>query len=217
LVLRLSAVLLDDLLVLFWSLRLIHCEAISLPDWKKHYRKATKWLGKRLIDGISLLYLVLVCGGRLSRIMCFWIYCLLFDTIIVLVGVVALLSFPSSTGEGRILDWNCRANSLGNLILFGGGLAFGEGCVQSYRISRVDWVRSLRYWKNQLFSYFMMIIVASVKLPNWGYIQCGYGFRAFCRFWLGCFKIGLHPFGLMIGATIARCELCFYASCGHSA
>jgi len=78
-------------------------------------------------NGISLLLFGWSAADGLSRIMCFWIYCLSINDTYFLVGVVALFILPSLPGEDRILGWKTLPSEfLGNFDSFLAGTGFGR-------------------------------------------------------------------------------------------
>ncbi|GAA0877175.1 SLC13 family permease [Algoriphagus jejuensis] len=124
------------------------------------------------------------------------------DTIIVLIGVVLLLLLPSSKKGERILDWKTAEKiPWGVLILFGGGLALAEGFKET----------GLAEWLGQKFTLIdgvgffvlLLIIIASVNFLTEVTSNVATASMLLPILASVAIKLDLHPFGLMVGATLA--------------
>ncbi|MGM0947199.1 MAG: SLC13 family permease [Bacteroidota bacterium] len=124
------------------------------------------------------------------------------DTIIVLTGVVLLFVLPDSTKTKRILDWKTAERiPWGILILFGGGLALAQGFQAT----------GLAVWIGQKFTLIdgvgffilLLIIVASVNFLTEVTSNVATASMLLPILASVASKLDLHPFGLMVGATLA--------------
>jgi sodium-dependent dicarboxylate transporter 2/3/5 len=176
----------------------------SLPDEKSIIGKQLSNLGKTTYEEWNVMIVFgLVCVGWIIKD-----YVLLDllpsinDTIIVLVGVVALFILPSSTGEDRILDWKTAERiPWGILILFGGGLALAEG-FQSTGLA--EWIgQKFTLLEGISFFLLLMIIVASVNFLTEVTSNVATASMLLPILASVALKLDLHPFGLMVGATLA--------------
>jgi sodium-dependent dicarboxylate transporter 2/3/5 len=176
----------------------------SLPDEKSIIGKQLSDLGKTAYEEWNVIVVFgLVCVGWIIKD-----YVLLDllpsinDTIIVLVGVVALFILPSSTGEDRILNWKTAERiPWGILILFGGGLALAEG-FQSTGLA--EWIgQKFTLLEGISFFLLLMIIVASVNFLTEVTSNVATASMLLPILASVALKLDLHPFGLMIGATLA--------------
>jgi sodium-dependent dicarboxylate transporter 2/3/5 len=124
------------------------------------------------------------------------------DTIIVLVGVVALFILPSATEENRILDWKTAEQiPWGILILFGGGLALAEG-FQSTGLA--EWIgQKFTLLDGISFILLLLVIVTSVNFLTEVTSNVATASMLLPILASVALKLDLHPFGLMIGATLA--------------
>jgi sodium-dependent dicarboxylate transporter 2/3/5 len=124
------------------------------------------------------------------------------DTIIVLFGVVLLFILPSSSGDDRILDWKTAERiPWGILILFGGGLALAEG-FQSTGLA--EWIgQKFTLLEGISFFFLLMIIIASVNFLTEVTSNVATASMLLPILASVALKLDLHPFGLMIGATLA--------------
>ena len=124
------------------------------------------------------------------------------DTIIVLVGVVLLLLLPSSRSGERILDWKTAEKiPWGVLILFGGGLALAEG-FQSTGLA--EWIgQKFTLLDGVSFILLLMIIIASVNFLTEVTSNVATASMLLPILASVAIKLDLHPFGLMVGATLA--------------
>lgn len=124
------------------------------------------------------------------------------DTIIVLIGVILLFLLPSSQEDQNILDWQTAEKiPWGILILFGGGLALAEGFQ----------VTGLAVWIGERFTLIegigffalLLIIVASVNFLTEVTSNVATASMLLPILASVALKLDIHPFGLMIGATLA--------------
>ncbi|SFT55173.1 solute carrier family 13 (sodium-dependent dicarboxylate transporter), member 2/3/5 [Algoriphagus locisalis] len=127
---------------------------------------------------------------------------LLNDTIIVLIGVVLLFVLPSSSGKDQILDWKTAERiPWGILILFGGGLALAEG-FQSTGLA--EWIgQKFTLLEGISFFLLLLIIIASVNFLTEVTSNVATASMLLPILASVALKLDLHPFGLMIGATLA--------------
>ncbi len=124
------------------------------------------------------------------------------DTIIVLTGVVLLLILPSSSEGKRILDWKTAEKiPWGVLILFGGGLALAEG-FQSTGLA--EWIgQKFTLLEGISFFILLVIIIASVNFLTEVTSNVATASMLLPILASVAIKLDLHPFGLMVGATLA--------------
>jgi sodium-dependent dicarboxylate transporter 2/3/5 len=127
------------------------------------------------------------------------------DTIIALLGVLLLLLLPSSgkNGEkGRILDWNTAEQiPWGVLILFGGGLALAEGFKET---GLSDWVgQHLSLIEGVGFFVLLLIVIAAVNFLTEVTSNVATASMLLPILASVAIKLDVHPFGLMVGATLA--------------
>ncbi|PZX56954.1 sodium-dependent dicarboxylate transporter 2/3/5 [Algoriphagus ratkowskyi] len=124
------------------------------------------------------------------------------DTIIVLIGVIALFLIPATNKEERILDWKTAEKiPWGILILFGGGLALAAGFKET---GLAEWIGT-RFTLIDGISFFLllMIIVASVNFLTEITSNVATASMLLPILASVALKLDLHPFGLMVGATMA--------------
>ncbi|WP_339880212.1 DASS family sodium-coupled anion symporter [uncultured Algoriphagus sp.] len=124
------------------------------------------------------------------------------DTIIVMTGVLLLFALPSSSKEERILDWK-TAESIpwGVLILFGGGLALAAG-FQSTGLA--EWIgQKFTLLEGISFFLLLLVIIASVNFLTEVTSNVATASMLLPILASVALKLDLHPFGLMIGATLA--------------
>lgn len=175
-----------------------------------------------LNDGKNIVYKQLAALGKISSeektvmivfgLVCFsWITRSFFlekflpgidDTIIVLTGVVLLFVLPSSTKNVRILDWNTAEKiPWGILILFGGGLALAGGFKET---GLAEWIGT-RFTLIEGISFFvlLLIIIASVNFLTEVTSNVATASMLLPILASVALKLDLHPFGLMVGATLA--------------
>lgn len=176
----------------------------SLTDGKSIISLQLKALGKVSMEEKSVMIVFgLVCFAWITR--SFLLQPLLpelNDTIIVLTGVVLLFVLPSSSGEDRILDWKTAEQiPWGVLILFGGGLALAEG-FQSTGLA--EWIgQKFTLLEGVGFFLLLLIIVASVNFLTEITSNVATASMLLPILASVALKLDLHPFGLMVGATLA--------------
>lgn len=176
----------------------------KLNDAKSIVKQQLKSLGKITFEEKTVLVVFgLVCFSWITR--SFFISKLIpqiDDTIIVLIGVVLLLLLPSSHSHTRILDWRTAEKiPWGVLLLFGGGLALAEGFKETglaeYLGQKFTLIEGVGYFLllliiitavNFLTEVTSNVATASMLLPILASVAI---------------KLDLHPFGLMVGATLA--------------
>lgn len=127
------------------------------------------------------------------------------DTIIALIGVLLLLILPSSgknEHKGRILDWKTAEQiPWGVLILFGGGLALAEGFKET---GLADWIgQNLSLIEGVSFFVLLLIIVAAVNFLTEVTSNVATASMLLPILASVAIKLDVHPFGLMVGATLA--------------
>lgn len=124
------------------------------------------------------------------------------DTIIVLTGVVLLLILPSSTSVDRILDWKTAEKiPWGVLILFGGGLALAEGFKET---GLAEWLgQKFTLIEGVGFFVLLLIIIGSVNFLTEVTSNVATASMLLPILASVAIKLDLHPFGLMVGATLA--------------
>src|SRR5690606_37764962 len=123
-------------------------------------------------------------------------------TIIVLTGVVILFILPSSTNNEQILDWKTAERiPWGVLILFGGGLALAAG-FQSTGLA--EWIgQKFTLLEGISFFLLLLVIIASVNFLTEITSNVATASMLLPILASVALKLDLHPFGLMIGATLA--------------
>lgn len=154
-------------------------------------------------EKIVLIVFGLVCFSWISR--SFFIVKLfpgIDDTIIVLVGVILLLLLPSSRSGERILDWKTAEKiPWGVLILFGGGLALAEGFKET---GLAEWIgQKFTLIEGVGFFVLLLIIIASVNFLTEVTSNVATASMLLPILASVAIKLDLHPFGLMVGATLA--------------
>ena len=124
------------------------------------------------------------------------------DTIIVLIGVVLLLLLPSSKSGERILDWKTAEKiPWGVLILFGGGLALAEGFKET---GLAEWLgQKFTLIEGVGFFVLLLIIIGSVNFLTEVTSNVATASMLLPILASVAVKLDLHPFGLMVGATLA--------------
>jgi sodium-dependent dicarboxylate transporter 2/3/5 len=127
------------------------------------------------------------------------------DTIIALIGVLLLLLLPSSAkseAKGRILDWKTAEQiPWGVLILFGGGLALAEGFKET---GLANWIgEHLSLIEGVSFFVLLLIIVAAVNFLTEVTSNVATASMLLPILASVAIKLDVHPFGLMVGATLA--------------
>lgn len=175
-----------------------------LPDGKGIIRAQLTALGRIAYEEVMVLIVFgLVCLAWITRS-----YLLnqflpeLDDTIIVLVGVVLLFIIPASQKGERILDWKTAEKiPWGILILFGGGLALAGGFKET---GLAEWIGT-RFTLIDGISFFvlLLIIIASVNFLTEITSNVATASMLLPILASVAMKLDLHPFGLMVGATLA--------------
>ncbi|UZD23486.1 SLC13 family permease [Algoriphagus halophytocola] len=124
------------------------------------------------------------------------------DTIIVLTGVLVLFLIPDSTNTKRILDWKTAEKiPWGVLILFGGGLALAEGFKET---GLAEWIgQRFTLIEGVSFVLLLLVIVLSVNFLTEVTSNVATASMLLPILASVAFKLDLHPFGLMVGATLA--------------
>lgn len=177
---------------------------LNLDTIKSVIANQLKSLGKiGSEEKVVLTVFGLVCFAWITRsFILAKIFPLIDDTIIVLIGVVLLFILPSAQKNERILDWKTAEKiPWGVLILFGGGLAMAEGFKET----------GLAAWIGGGFSsidgigfiVLLLIIVASVNFLTEVTSNVATASMLLPILASVALKLDLHPFGLMIGATLA--------------
>lgn len=118
------------------------------------------------------------------------------------VGVVLLLLLPSSRKGERILDWKTAEKiPWGVLILFGGGLALAEGFKET---GLAEWIgQKFTLIEGVGFFVLLLIIIASVNFLTEVTSNVATASMLLPILASVAIKLDLHPFGLMVGATLA--------------
>ena len=127
------------------------------------------------------------------------------DTIIALLGVMLLLLLPSSgksEPKGRILDWKTAEQiPWGVLILYGGGLALAEGFKET---GLANWIgQHLSLIEGVSFFVLLLIIIAAVNFLTEVTSNVATASMLLPILASVAIKLDVHPFGLMVGATLA--------------
>ena len=157
-------------------------------------------------EKIVLLVFGLVCFSWITRsFLLAPLLPALDDTIIALLGVMLLLLLPSSgktEPKGRILDWNTAEQiPWGVLILFGGGLALAEGFKET---GLANWIgQHLSLIEGVSFFVLLLIIVAAVNFLTEVTSNVATASMLLPILASVAIKLDVHPFGLMVGATLA--------------
>lgn len=175
-----------------------------LEEGKSIVKEQLKKLGKMKFEEKTVLFVfALVCFSWISRsFLLVKIIPGIDDTIIVLTGVVLLFLLPDSTKTKRILDWK-TAESIpwGILILFGGGLALAEGFKET---GLAEWIgQRFTLIEGISFFFLLLIIVAAVNFLTEVTSNVATASMLLPILASVALKLNLHPFGLMVGATLA--------------
>ncbi len=179
-------------------------KSFQLNDAKSVISAQLKALGKTTFEEKSVLIVFgLVCFSWITR--GFFLASFvpgIDDTIIVLAGVVVLFLFPSSTRGERILDWKTAEKiPWGVLILFGGGLALAEGFKET---GLAEWIgQKFTMIDGVGFFVLLLIVVASVNFLTEVTSNVATASMILPILASVALKLELHPFGLMVGATLA--------------
>ncbi len=125
------------------------------------------------------------------------------DTIISLVGVLILFIIPQCQGSNKkLLDWEAAEEiPWGILILFGGGLALAAG----FQITGLaEWIgEQFTLLKNVPFWIFLLLIITSVNFLTEITSNVATASMLLPILSAVALAMGVHPFGLMVGATLA--------------
>lgn len=176
----------------------------SLGNAKSVVKKQIDLLGKITFEEkVVLIVFGLVCFSWITR--SFFLGKIIpgiDDTIIVLVGVVLLLLLPSSRPGERILNWKTAEKiPWGVLILFGGGLALAEGFKET---GLAEWIgQKFTLIEGVGFFVLLLIIIASVNFLTEVTSNVATASMLLPILASVAIKLDLHPFGLMVGATLA--------------
>ncbi len=175
-----------------------------LGDGKSVVSQQLKALGKITFEEKTVMIVfALVCFSWITRSF-FLVNFIpaLDDTIIVLTGVVLLLLLPSSRSGERILDWKTAEKiPWGVLILFGGGLALAEGFKET---GLAEWIgQKFTLIEGVGFFVLLLIIIASVNFLTEVTSNVATASMLLPILASVAIKLDLHPFGLMVGATLA--------------
>lgn len=124
------------------------------------------------------------------------------DTIIAIAGVLLLFVLPSSKPKTKLLDWK-TAESIpwGILLLFGGGLSLAEGFKSS---GLADWIGNQFVFLDFIaFGLFLMVIITAVNFLTEITSNVATASMILPILAAVSYSMGVHPFGLMVGATMA--------------
>ena len=176
----------------------------SLSDGKSIIKTQLTALGKITYEEkMVMIVFGLVCFAWITR--SFLLQQLLpglDDTIIVLIGVVALFIIPTSKTGERILDWKTAERiPWGVLILFGGGLALAAGFKET---GLAEWIGT-RFTLIEGISFFLLLLIIITSVNFLTEVTSNVATASMLLPILAsvAFKLDLHPFGLMVGATLA--------------
>ena len=124
------------------------------------------------------------------------------DTIIAIAGVLVLFVLPSSKPKTKLLDWK-TAESIpwGILLLFGGGLSLAEGFKST---GLADWIGNQFVFLDFIaFGLFLLVIIAAVNFLTEITSNVATASMILPILAAVSYSMGVHPFGLMVGATMA--------------
>lgn len=176
----------------------------NLENAKSIVSDRLKELGKMTYEEKNVLIVFsLVCLSWITRSFFLSIYIPgIDDTIIVLTGVVILFMLPDSKKKGRILDWKTAEKiPWGVLILFGGGLALAEGFKET---GLAEWIgQRFTLIEGVGFFILLLVIIASVNFLTEVTSNVATASMLLPILASVAIKLDLHPFGLMVGATLA--------------
>jgi sodium-dependent dicarboxylate transporter 2/3/5 len=176
----------------------------NLENAKSIVSDRLKELGKMTYEEKNVLIVFsLVCLAWITRSFFLSIYIPgIDDTIIVLTGVVILFMLPDSKKKGRILDWKTAEKiPWGVLILFGGGLALAEGFKET---GLAEWIgQRFTLIEGVGFFILLLVIIASVNFLTEVTSNVATASMLLPILASVAIKLDLHPFGLMVGATLA--------------
>jgi sodium-dependent dicarboxylate transporter 2/3/5 len=179
-------------------------QRLNLDNIKSVITNQLKSLGRMAFEEkVVLAVFGMVCFAWITRsFLIAKIFPQIDDTIIVLIGVVLLFILPSSHKNERILDWKTAERIPGGvLILFGGGLALAEGFKET---GLAEWIGGGFTSIDGIgFIVLLLIIVASVNFLTEVTSNVATASMLLPILASVALKLDLHPFGLMIGATLA--------------
>ncbi|MGY6743670.1 MAG: SLC13 family permease [Cecembia sp.] len=124
------------------------------------------------------------------------------DTMIAIAGVVLLFVIPSSDPKTKLLDWKTAEKiPWGILLLFGGGLSLAEG----FKVTGLAaWIGNQFVFLDFIaFGLFLLIIIAAVNFLTEITSNVATASMILPILSAVSFSMGVHPFGLMVGATLA--------------
>ncbi|MCH7411896.1 DASS family sodium-coupled anion symporter [Belliella sp. R4-6] len=124
------------------------------------------------------------------------------DTIIALSGVLFLFVIPSSKPNIKLLDWKTAEKiPWGVLLLFGGGLSLAEGFSST---GLAEWIGHQFVFLDFIaFGLFLLIIIVSVNFLTEITSNMATASMLLPILAAISYSMGVHPFGLMVGATMA--------------
>lgn len=124
------------------------------------------------------------------------------DTVIGITGGIALFLIPSSIKDTKLMDWDfMKKVPWGILILFGAGLSLANGFVKT---DLASWVGQQLYALSGLHILILMIIViASINFITEFTTNIATASMALPILAALAIAIGIHPYGLMVGAILA--------------
>ncbi|WP_154856377.1 SLC13 family permease [Cyclobacterium xiamenense] len=125
------------------------------------------------------------------------------DTIIALTGVLLLFVIPAGNEKKeQLLDWKVAEKiPWGILILFGGGLALAEGFQET---GLANWIgEQFIQLQNFPFWLFLLLIIAAVNFLTEITSNVATASMLLPILAAVALAMGVHPYGLMIGATMA--------------
>ncbi len=124
------------------------------------------------------------------------------DTMIAIAGVLVLFVVPSSNSKTKLLDWETAEKiPWGILLLFGGGLALAEG----FKVTGLaNWIGNQFVFLDFIaFGLFLLIIIAAVNFLTEITSNVATASMLLPILAAVSLAMGVHPFGLMVGATMA--------------
>ena len=176
----------------------------SLSDGKSIIKAQLNTLGRITYEEIMVMIVFgLVCFAWITRsFLLQQFFPGLDDTIIVLIGVVILFIIPSSKPGERILDWKTAEQiPWGVLILFGGGLALAAGFKET---GLAEWIGT-RFTLIEGISFFLLLLIIITSVNFLTEVTSNVATASMLLPILAsvAFKLDIHPFGLMVGVTLA--------------
>lgn len=124
------------------------------------------------------------------------------DTMIAIAGVILLFVIPSSDNKTKLLDWKTAERiPWGILLLFGGGLSLAEG----FKVTGLaSWIGNQFVFLDFIaFGLFLFIIIAAVNFLTEITSNVATASMILPILAAVSYSMGVHPFGLMVGATMA--------------